>query len=103
MLPIFQALLRRSVERMPRYIVETPVPDASGECLLLEWRIRAVVGELRRKGMRILFDRAVQPPEEGRCLIFLQASTSIQASLAAERACLNDFRVIEADQTTAGE
>jgi hypothetical protein len=81
---------------MPRYIVETPVPDGSGECVVLEWRVRAVVGDLRRSGLRILFDRAVQPPEEGRCLLFLQAPTSSQAALAAERACLNDFRVIEA-------
>jgi hypothetical protein len=82
---------------MPRYIVETPVPDTNGECLVLEWRIRAVVGELRRTGLRILFDRAVQPPEEGRCLIFLQAPTSSAAAVAAERACLNEFRVIEAE------
>jgi hypothetical protein len=82
---------------MPRYLVETFVaPDAPGECSSREWRVRSAAGELRRKGVRVGFERVIRIPEDGICVIVLNAASEREAALAAELAELDRFRVVEA-------
>ena len=81
---------------MPRYLVETLVrPGTSAECTLREWRARSIAAELRRKGVRVCFERAISTPDDGICVIVLAAASEREAAMTAELAGLTPFRVVE--------
>lgn len=82
---------------MPRYLVETFVtPGAGGECSSWGWRVRSAAAALRRRGVRVCFERAIPSSEGGICVIVLAAGSEREAALAAELAELTPFRVVEA-------
>lgn len=81
---------------MRRYLVETFLePDTPGECTAREWRVRSAAGELRRRGIRVRFDRAIRVPEDGLCVFVFEAASGREATLTAQLAQLNPFRVVE--------
>jgi hypothetical protein len=87
---------------MPRFLVATAIsPDAGGECASREWRLRAATGELRRRGLAVLFDRAIPVVGEGRCLFVLVAVSKGVVECAAELAQLGAIDVVEAGAPTA--
>ena len=88
---------------MPRYRVETFLPEgATSECTAREWRARSAVGELRRQGVRVRFDRVVRVPQEETCLFVFDAASATEAALVAELADLGPFRVVEEARRAAG-
>jgi hypothetical protein len=88
---------------MPSYRVETFLArEATSECTAREWRARSAVGELRRQGVRVRFDRVIRLPEEETCLFVFDAATARDAALVAELAQLGPFRVVEEARSVAG-
>jgi hypothetical protein len=81
---------------MPRYVLETVAAGARGGCTAREWRVRSAAAELRRRGVRVRFDRALPAAEEARCLFVVEAPSAREARLAAELAELERFRIVEA-------
>jgi len=81
---------------MRKYVVETFLAlGSSGECTAREWRMRWAAGELRRRGVRVRFDRVIGVPEDGLCLFVVEAASGREATLAAELAELDRFRLVE--------
>lgn len=88
---------------MPSYLVETYLRHgAAGECGAHERRARCAAEELTRAGIRVRFDSAVHVPEDEICLLIVDAPTGRQASLVAQRAGLEPYRVVEAVSSSPG-
>ena len=80
---------------MPSYLVETYL--ARGEDCRARWqRASSAAEELTREGTRVRFDRTIYVPEDEICFFVVDAPSSRDAVLAAERANLEPFRVVEA-------
>jgi len=69
--------------------------DAGGRTAR-ERRARSAAEELTRQGTRVRFDRTIHVPEDEICFFVFDAPSGRDAALAAERAELNPFRVVEA-------
>jgi hypothetical protein len=88
---------RRSVERVPSYLVETYLARGqAGERAAREARARSAAEELARKKARVRFDRSIYVPEDEICFFVFDAPSGRTAAFAAERAELDPIRVVEA-------
>ncbi len=82
---------------MPSYLVETFLSRGrSGERAAREQRARAAAEELTRAGVSVRFDGTIHVPEDEICFVVFETSSSENAALAATRAELDPFRIVEA-------
>ena len=82
---------------MPSYLVETFLARGdAGERVARERRARSAAAELTREGTRVRFDRTIHVPEDEICFFVFDAPSGREAALAAQRAELDPFRVVEA-------
>ena len=58
--------------------------------------LRAAAEELTRESSRVSFERSIHVPEDEICFFVFEAPTGSDAALAAQRAGLDAFRVVEA-------
>lgn len=85
---------RRSV---PSYLVETFLPrGGAGEREARERRAHSVAEELTRNGTGVRFDRSIHVPEDEICFFVFDASSALEAALAAQQAALDPLRIVEA-------
>jgi len=82
---------------MPSYLVETYLPRGrAGERTARTRRARSAADELTREGTRVRFERSIHVPEDEICFFVFDAPSGGHAALAAQRADLDPFRVVEA-------
>ena len=82
---------------MPSYLVETYLARGeAGERAALEQRARSAAEELTRQGLSVGFDCSIHVPEDEICFFVFDAPSGREAALAAQRAGLDPFRVVEA-------
>jgi hypothetical protein len=82
---------------VPSYLVETYLARGSaGERDARERRASSAAQELAREGIRVVFGGSIHVPEEEICFFVFSADTGRDAALAAQRAGLDTFRVVEA-------
>jgi len=82
---------------VPSYLVETYLARGdAGERVARERRARSAAEELAREGAPVRFHRSIHIPEDEICFFTFDASTASEAALAAQRAGLDPFRVVEA-------
>jgi hypothetical protein len=82
---------------VPSYLVETFLPrGGAGERTARARRARSAAEELTRQGTSVRFDRTIHVPEDEICFFVFDAPSGREAALAAQRAALNPFRVVEA-------
>jgi hypothetical protein len=82
---------------VPSYLVETFLARGrSGERAERERRARAAAEELTRAGVRVRFDNTIHVPEDEICFVVFETCSSQNAALAATRAELDPFRIVEA-------
>jgi hypothetical protein len=82
---------------VPSYLVETFLARGrAGECTARERRARAVAEELTRAGDRVSFGGTIHIPEDEICFVVFDAASGRVAALAATRAELDPFRIVEA-------
>jgi hypothetical protein len=82
---------------VPSYLVETFLARGrSGERAERELRARAAAEELTRAGVRVRFDSTIHVPEDEICFVVFETCSSRNAALAATRAELDPFRIVEA-------
>jgi hypothetical protein len=82
---------------MPSYLVETYLARDDVDGRLARWRRAASAAEeLTREGTSVRFDHTIHVPEDEICFFVVDAPTCRDAVLAAERARLRPFRVVEA-------
>jgi len=79
------------------YLVETYLARSrAGERTARERRARSIAEELTREGTRVRFDRSIHVPEDEICFFVFDADSGRDVALAAQRAELDPFRVVEA-------
>ncbi len=82
---------------MPSYLVETYLARGrAGERSARERRARSAAEELTSERTPVSFDRSIHVPEDEICFFVFNAPSGREAALAAERAELDPFRVVEA-------
>ena len=82
---------------MPSYLVETYLARGqAGERAAWERRARSAAEELTQESTRVRFERAIHVPEDEICFFVFDAPSGPVAALAAQRAGLDAFRVVEA-------
>ena len=82
---------------MPSYLVETYLARGrESERAARERRARAAAEELTRESSRVSFERSIHVPEDEICFFVFDAPSGRDAALAAQRAGLDPFRVVEA-------
>jgi hypothetical protein len=82
---------------MPSYFVETYLGRGQAEERAdRECRARSAAEELARNSTRIHFDRSIHIPDDEICFFVFDADSAPDAALAAQRAGLDPFRVVEA-------
>jgi hypothetical protein len=82
---------------MNRYLVETYLArGAAKERLAHERRARSAAEELTRESRRVRFDSSIHVPEDEICFFVIDATSSRDAALVAERAGLDPVRIVEA-------
>jgi hypothetical protein len=82
---------------MPSYLVETYLARCdAGARAACERQARSAADELTRQGTRVSFDCAIHVPEDEICFLLVDAESSLEAVLLAERAGLDHVRVVEA-------
>lgn len=82
---------------MPSYLVETYLARGSaGEREARERRACSAAQELAREGIRVELGGSIHVPEDEICFFVFSADTGRDAALAAHRAGLEPFRVMEA-------
>ncbi len=82
---------------MPSYLVETYLARGrAGERSARERRARSAAEELTSERTPVSFDRSIHVPEDEICFFVFNAPSGREAVLAAERAELDPFRVVEA-------
>lgn len=81
---------------MPNYLVETYLARGQpGERTARELRARSAAEELTQEGKRFRFERSIYVPEDEICFFVFDAPSGREAALAAQRAGLDPFRVVE--------
>jgi hypothetical protein len=82
---------------VPSYLVETFLARGrAGERTARERRARVAADELTRAGVRVRFGGTIHIPEDEICFVVFDAASSRHAALAATRAALDPFRIVEA-------
>ena len=82
---------------MPSYLVETFLARGDARARFAgEQRARSATEELTQDGTRVGFDRTIHVPEDEICFFVFDAPSGREAVLAAQRAALEPFRVVEA-------
>jgi hypothetical protein len=82
---------------VPSYLVETFLARGrAGEGAARERRARVAADELTRAGVRVRFGGTIHIPEDEICFVVFDAASSRHAALAATRAELDPFRIVEA-------
>jgi hypothetical protein len=82
---------------VPSYLVETYLAHGkAGEREARERRARSAAEELTRERTRVRFERSINVPEDEMCFFVFDAPSARVAALAAQRAGLDPFRVVEA-------
>jgi hypothetical protein len=82
---------------VPSYLVETYLARGqAGERAARDRRARSAAEELTRERTRVRFDRSIHVPEDEICFFVFDAPSGRDAALAAQRAGLDPFRVVEA-------
>ncbi len=82
---------------MPSYLVETYLARGqAGERTARERRARSAAEELTRERTRVRFEHSIHVPEDEICFFVFDAPSGREAALAAQRAGLDSFRVVEA-------
>jgi hypothetical protein len=82
---------------VPSYLVETYLARSDArERLTRERRARSAAEELTREGTSVRFDRVIHVPGDEMSFFVFEAPSGRDAALAAERAGLDAFRVVEA-------
>lgn len=82
---------------MPSYLVETFLArGAAGERQARERRARSAAEALTREGTSVRFEGSIHVPEDEICFYTFAARSGCAAALAAQRAELEPFRVVEA-------
>jgi hypothetical protein len=82
---------------VPSYLVETYLARGhGGERAARERRARAAAEELTQERTRVRFERSIHVPEDEICFFVFDAPSGREAALAAQRAELDPFRVVEA-------
>jgi hypothetical protein len=82
---------------MPSYLVETYLARGqAGERTARERRARLAAEELTRENVPVSFEQSIHVPEDEICFMVFDAPSSRDAALAAQRAGLDPFRVVEA-------
>ena len=82
---------------MPSYLVETYLARGhAGERAARERRARLAAQELTQERTRVRFERSIHVPEDEICFFVFDAGSGSEAALAAQRAELDPFRVVEA-------
>jgi hypothetical protein len=82
---------------VPSFLVETYLARAAGtDRIHRERRARSVAEELTRAGTPVSFDGSIHVPGDEICFFVFEAPTGRDAALAAHRAGLDPFRVVEA-------
>ena len=74
-----------------------------GERSARESRARSTAAELTLAGTRVRFDRSIHVPEDEICFFVFDADSARDAALAAQRAGLDAFRVVEAVSSASNE
>lgn len=83
---------------MPSYIVETFLArGAAAERVRHERRSCEAAEALTREGTSVRFGGSIHVPDDEICFFSFEAPSGSVATLAAERAGLKDFRVVEID------
>jgi len=81
---------------VPSYLVETYLPRGrAGERSAREQRATAAAEQLTRGRTLVRFERSIHVPEDEICFFLFDAPSSRDAALAAQRAGLDPFRVVE--------
>jgi hypothetical protein len=81
---------------VPSYLVETYLARSlAGERVARERRANAAAEQLTRERTRVRFERSIHVPEDEICFFVFDAPSSRDAALAAQRAGLDPFRVVE--------
>jgi hypothetical protein len=82
---------------MPSYLVETYLARGNAKRrIACERRARSAAEELTEAGTRVGFEGSIHIPEDELCFFVFDAPSGGDAALAAERAGLDSFRVVEA-------
>jgi hypothetical protein len=82
---------------VPSYLVETYLARGhAGERAARERRARSAAEELTQERTRVRFERSIHVPEDEICFFVFDAPSGREAALAAQRAELDPFRVVEA-------
>jgi hypothetical protein len=82
---------------VPSYLVETYLARGqAGERAARDQRARSAAEELTQERTPVRFDRSIHVPEDEICFFIFDASSGQDATLAAQRAGLDPFRVVEA-------
>jgi hypothetical protein len=82
---------------VPSYLVETYLGRGqAAERAARDRRARSAAEELTQERTRVRFDRSIHVPEDEICFFLFEAPSGRDAALAAERAGLDPFRVVEA-------
>jgi hypothetical protein len=82
---------------VPSYLVETFLPrGAAGERAARERRARSAAEGLARGRTMVRFKHSIHVPEDEICFYIFDAPSGREAALAAQRACLDPIRVVEA-------
>ena len=83
---------------MPTFLVETFLPrGAAGERIERERRASEAAEALTRQGTDVRFGRSIHVPEDEICFFTFEAPSGRDATLVAERAGLNPYRVVAID------
>ena len=87
-----------SLRRVPSYLVETYLARGeAGKRADRERRASSVARAMTREGKLVRFERSIYVPEDEICFFVFEADSGRSAALAAQRAGLDGFRVVEAE------
>jgi hypothetical protein len=82
---------------VPSYLVETYLARGqAGERAARERRACSAAEELALESICVRFDQSIHVPEDEICFFVFDAPSGRDAALAAQRAGLDPFRVVEA-------
>ena len=85
---------------MPSYLVETFLArGAADERIRRERRASEAAEALTREGTRVRFGGSIHVPDDEICFFSFEAPSDRAATLVAERAGMEPFRVVEIDDS----
>lgn len=83
---------------MPSYLIETYLArGATDERARRERAASEAAEALTRAGMRVRFGGSINVPDDEICFFSFEAESDLEATLVAERAGLERFRVVQVD------